>query len=75
MNVDDPKLTAYALDELDEPERSAIARAIAVRSDSSNSSSAYAVSFGSSTFILTHWFWVKWDEICGDVTVTLSQRL
>lgn len=27
MNVDDPKLTAYALDELDEPERSAIARA------------------------------------------------
>src|SRR6266567_8075385 len=26
MNVDDPKLTAYALDELDEPERSAIAR-------------------------------------------------
>ena len=29
MNVDDPKLTAYALDELDEPERSAIARAVA----------------------------------------------
>jgi Uncharacterized protein YfbK, C-terminal/von Willebrand factor len=29
MNVDDPKLTAYALDELDEPERSAIARAAA----------------------------------------------
>jgi hypothetical protein len=29
MNVDDPKLTAYALDELDEPDRSAIARAIA----------------------------------------------
>ena len=27
MNVDDPKLTAYALDELGEPERSAIARA------------------------------------------------
>ena len=27
MNVDNPKLTAYALDELDEPERSAIARA------------------------------------------------
>ena len=27
MNIDDPKLTAYALDELDEPERSAIARA------------------------------------------------
>ena len=27
MNVDDPKLTAYALDELDESERSAIARA------------------------------------------------
>ena len=29
MNVDDPKLTAYALDELDEPERSVIARATA----------------------------------------------
>jgi len=29
MNVDDPKLTAYALDELDEPERSTIARAVA----------------------------------------------
>jgi hypothetical protein len=29
MNVDDPKLTAYALDELDEPGRSAIARATA----------------------------------------------
>ena len=29
MNVDDPKLTAYALDELDESERSAIARAVA----------------------------------------------
>jgi Uncharacterized protein YfbK, C-terminal/von Willebrand factor len=29
MNVDDPKLTAYALDELEEPERSAIARAAA----------------------------------------------
>ena len=29
MNVDDPKLTAYALDELDEPERSAFARAAA----------------------------------------------
>src|SRR5215471_4931529 len=29
MNVDDPKLTAYALDELNEPERSAIARAVA----------------------------------------------
>ena len=29
MNVDDPKLTAYALDELDEPARSAIARATA----------------------------------------------
>src|SRR5262245_3940997 len=28
MNVDDPKLTAYALNELDEPERSAITRAI-----------------------------------------------
>ena len=27
MNIDDPKLTAYALDELDQPERSAIARA------------------------------------------------
>lgn len=29
MNVDDPKLTAYALEELDEPERSAIARVTA----------------------------------------------
>ena len=29
MNVDDPKLTAYALNELDEPERSAIGRAVA----------------------------------------------
>jgi uncharacterized protein DUF3520/protein with von Willebrand factor-like domain len=29
MNIDDPKLTAYALDELDEPERAAIARAAA----------------------------------------------
>jgi Uncharacterized protein YfbK, C-terminal/von Willebrand factor len=29
MNIDDPKLTAYALDELDEPERLAIARATA----------------------------------------------
>lgn len=29
MNLDDPKLTAYALGELDEPERSAVARAIA----------------------------------------------
>jgi hypothetical protein len=29
MNVDDPKLTAYALNELDEPERSAIAQSIA----------------------------------------------
>ena len=29
MNVDDPKLTAYALGELDEPEQSAIARATA----------------------------------------------
>ena len=29
MNVDDPKLTAYALDELDESGRSAIARATA----------------------------------------------
>ena len=29
MNVDDPKLTAYALDELDEPGRSAIAHATA----------------------------------------------
>ena len=29
MNIDDPKLTAYSLDELDEPERSAIARATA----------------------------------------------
>ncbi len=29
MNIDDPKLTAYALGELDKPERSALARAIA----------------------------------------------
>jgi hypothetical protein len=29
MNVDDPKLTAYALDELDEPERSVFARGTA----------------------------------------------
>src|SRR5262245_6154306 len=29
MNIDDPKLTAYVLDELDEPERSAIAHATA----------------------------------------------
>jgi Ca-activated chloride channel homolog len=29
MNIDDPKLTAFALDELDEPEKSAIAREIA----------------------------------------------
>ena len=29
MNIDDPKLTAFALDELDEPERSTIARGVA----------------------------------------------
>jgi hypothetical protein len=29
MNTDDPKLTAFALDELDEPEKSTIARAVA----------------------------------------------
>jgi hypothetical protein len=29
MNADDPQLTAYALDELPEPERSAVARAVA----------------------------------------------
>ena len=29
MNIDDPKLTAFALDELDEPEKSAIAGALA----------------------------------------------
>jgi Ca-activated chloride channel homolog len=29
MNIDDPKLTAFALDELEGPERSAIARAVA----------------------------------------------
>jgi len=29
MNIDDPKLTAFALDELDEPERSTIARVVA----------------------------------------------
>src|SRR5437016_4744679 len=28
MNIDDPKLTAFALDELDEPEKSRIARAV-----------------------------------------------
>jgi Ca-activated chloride channel family protein len=28
MNLDDPKLTAYALDELDEPEKSTVARAV-----------------------------------------------
>ena len=29
MNIDNPKLTAYALDELDEPEKSTMARAVA----------------------------------------------
>lgn len=29
MNIDDPKLTAFALGELDEPERSAVAHAVA----------------------------------------------
>src|ERR1043165_1368391 len=29
MNIDDPKLTAFALDELDEPEKSVIAREVA----------------------------------------------
>src|ERR1044072_4914752 len=29
MNIDDPKLTAFALDELNEPERSVVARAVA----------------------------------------------
>jgi hypothetical protein len=29
MNIDNPKLTAFALDELDEPERSTVARAVA----------------------------------------------
>ena len=29
MNIDDPKLTAFALDELDEPERSTVAREVA----------------------------------------------
>ncbi len=29
MNIDDPKLTAFALDELDEPDKSAIAREVA----------------------------------------------
>ena len=28
MNLDDPKLTAYALDELEEPEKSAVAHAV-----------------------------------------------
>src|SRR4029077_12116188 len=54
---------------------SAVARAIADRSDSSSSCSAYAVSFGSSTFILLIWLWFKWNEISGDLRVTLSQSL
>src|ERR1043166_1611258 len=29
MNIDDPKLTAFALDEVDEPEKSTIARQLA----------------------------------------------
>src|SRR5438128_3741576 len=29
MNIDDPRLTAFALDELDEPEKSTIAREVA----------------------------------------------
>ena len=33
MNIDDPKLTALALDELDEPERSTIAREVAQSPD------------------------------------------
>src|SRR5205823_1413644 len=33
MNIDDPKLTAYALDELDEAERAAIAREVAASPD------------------------------------------
>src|SRR5437660_12285023 len=33
MNIDDPKLTAFALEELDEPEKSAIAREIAQSPD------------------------------------------
>jgi Domain of unknown function (DUF3520)/von Willebrand factor len=33
MNIDDPKLTAYALDELDSAERATIARAIAASSE------------------------------------------
>ena len=33
MNTDDPKLTAFALDELDEPERSTIARKVAESSE------------------------------------------
>ena len=33
MNIDDPKLTAFALDELDEPERSTIAREVAESPD------------------------------------------
>src|ERR687892_2336092 len=55
---------------------SAVARAIADRSDSSSSFSAYAVSFGSSTFIFYSFrLWFKRDEISGDLSVTLSQRL
>src|SRR5947209_580294 len=33
MNTDDPKLTAFALDELDEPERSAVASEVAQSPD------------------------------------------
>ena len=37
MNLDDPKLTAYALGELDEPERSAIAHAVAESAEAQRS--------------------------------------
>ena len=37
MNLDDPKLTAFALDELDEPERSIIARSVAESAEAQRS--------------------------------------
>ena len=36
MNLDDPKLTAYALDELDPTEREAIARAVGMSPEASD---------------------------------------
>src|ERR1043166_7802995 len=48
---------------------------MADRPGSSNSFSAYAVSFGSSTFILFVCSWREREEICGDLRVALSQCL